>query len=71
MKKVYDEKLKIYFDEPDCVDEWLEHICFLSAGYDGYDTVDSLKYLVDEIVEMAYEARKCLKENKLFDTGGE
>jgi hypothetical protein len=24
MKRVYDEKLNIYFDEPECVDEWLE-----------------------------------------------
>ena len=68
MKKVYNEKIKTWFSEPDCVDEWLEMILFTGAGYDGYNTVESLKYLVDELVEMSKEARKCLRENKLFST---
>jgi hypothetical protein len=66
MKRVYDEKLNIYFDEPECVDEWLELMWDIGCDYDGYDSVRGLKYLIDELVEMSKEARKCLRENKLF-----
>lgn len=71
MKKNYDEKLKTWFSEPDCVDEWLEHMWFIGCDYDGYGTVESLKYLIDELVEMSKEARKCLRENRLFPNDDE
>jgi hypothetical protein len=38
----------------------------IGCDYDGYDSVRGLKYLIDELVEMSKEARKCLRENKLF-----
>jgi hypothetical protein len=66
MKRVYDEKLKTWFSEPDCVDEWLELIWDIGVDYDGGNSVKHLKDLVDELVEMSKEARKCLRENKLF-----
>jgi hypothetical protein len=66
MKRVYDEKLKTWFVEPDCVDEWLWQMWAVAADYDGHNTTESLKHLVDELVKMSKEARKCLKENKLF-----
>lgn len=66
MKRVYDEKLKTWFDEPECVDEWLWQMWAIGVDYDGYNTIESLKHLVDELVKMSKEARKCLKENKLF-----
>jgi hypothetical protein len=66
MKRVYDEKLNTWFDEPECVDEWLELMWDIGCDYDGYASVRGLKYLIDELVEMSKEARKCLRENKLF-----
>ena len=61
-----DEKTGINFCKPDCVDEWLELIWDIAVDYDGYNTVESLKSLIDEIIDMSKEARECLKENKLF-----
>lgn len=69
MKRVYDEKLKTWFAEPDCVDEWLELIWDIGCDYDGCGgSVEDLKHLVDELVDMSKEARKCLRENRLFNT---
>lgn len=66
MKSWIDEKTGLQVCEPDCADEWLWHIWALGADYDGCGSVEHLKNLIDEIVEMAMEARKCLRENKLF-----
>ena len=56
--------------EPDCVDEWLWFIWAIGIDYDGCDTKESLKELVDELVDMANKARECLWENKLFGDFG-
>lgn len=66
MKYWKDEETGINLCEPDCVDEWLELIWAIAVDYDGFNTVESLKGLIDEIVDMSQEARKCLRENKLF-----
>ena len=66
MKDWIDEKTGIRFGEPDCADEWLELIWDIAVDYDGYNTVESLKSLIDEIVDMSKKARICLRENKLF-----
>lgn len=42
-------------------DEWLELICDIAIDYDGCETVESLKELVDEMREYAVNARKALK----------
>lgn len=52
--------------EPDSVEEWLEMIWAIGVDYDGYNTVNSLKSLIDEMINMSKKARKCLYENKLF-----
>ena len=57
------------FCEPDCADEWLELIEQIAFDYDGCKTAESLKSLVDEIVEMAQKARVCLRENKVMGGG--
>ena len=46
---------------PETVDEWLELICDIAVGYDGCETVESLKELVDEMKKYAVNARKALK----------
>ena len=39
----------------------------IACDYDGYNTVEGLKSLIDEIVEYVNKARVCLKENKLYE----
>ena len=56
--------------EPDCVDEWLRSIWNIGVDYDGCNEVCSLKCLVDELVNMANEARECLWNNQLFGVYG-
>ena len=66
MKYWIDEATEVQMCEPNCVDEWLELIKDIAIDYDGYNTVESLKELIDEIVGMSQKARKCLRENRLF-----
>lgn len=47
-------------------DELLQDICDIGFDYDGFNTVESLKELIDELVEMAMEARKCLRRGRIF-----
>lgn len=47
---------------PETADEWLELICDIAVGYDGCETVESLKELVDEMREYAVNARKALSK---------
>lgn len=56
---------------PDSVEGWLEVVVMIACDYDGYNTVDGLKSLIDEIVEYANKARDCLKENKLYEVEDE
>ena len=51
---------------PNSVDEWLELIWAIGHDYDGFNTVESLKDLIDELVGMAQEARVCLRNGFLF-----
>ena len=53
--------------EPDSCDEWLWMIWAIGVDYDGCNTVESLKDLVDEMVEMSQKARDCLYDGLLFD----
>lgn len=59
------------FYTPDSVYGYLELIFMIACDYDGYNTVDELKLLIDEIVEYANKARDCLKENKLYEVEDE
>ena len=70
MRRWVDEKTGINFCEPDCADEWLADIWAVGCDYDGCNTVESLKKLVDELIEMAHSARMCLWDNKLFGEYG-
>lgn len=52
--------------EPDCTEEWLDLIWQTGFDYDGYHTSKDLKELIDELVQMAKSALKCLHEGKIF-----
>ncbi len=52
--------------EPNCADEWMELIWQVGVDYDGYNTTDGLRSLVDELVAMSQKARDCLREGKIY-----
>lgn len=62
----YDKRFKGIVWSPSSADEWMELIWDIGADYDGCNSVESLKGLVDELVEMSREARKCLRDGKIF-----
>lgn len=70
MKVFYNEERNIKMCEPDCVDEYLFNIWAIGCDYQGCNTVESLKKLVDELIRMASDARMCLWDNKLFGVYG-
>ena len=70
MKTWTDEKTGIKWCEPDCVDEYLYDIWAIGVDYDGCQSEESLKKLIDELVNMAKKARECLWQNKLFGDYG-
>lgn len=57
--------------EPDCVDEWLFDIWAIGCDYDGCYSAEDLKKVIDNLVEMANNARDCLWDGKLFGIHGE
>ena len=69
MKRWTDEN-GINWSKPDCVDELLFHIWAIGFDYDGYESPEGLKSLINELVEMAVEARELLWEGKLFGMYG-
>ena len=70
MRNWYDKEHDANMCAPDCVDEYLWFIWAIGLDYDGCNTPESLKKLVDELVDMAQKARECLWENKLFGDFG-
>lgn len=48
------------------VDEALALMHGLAHDYDGFNTVESLKSLIDELMEIERIARKLLHEGRLF-----
>lgn len=66
MRYWYDKEFKGVICEPNSADEWMELIQDIAYGYDGCNTVESLKGLIDEMVEMTSMARICLAEGEIF-----
>lgn len=66
MKYWTDEKTGTPMSEPDCADEWLFNIWALAVDYDGCQTVEELKKLIDELVAMSQSARDCLHDGKIY-----
>lgn len=67
MKHWYDKEFEAIVCEPNCVDEWLWQLWAIGFDYDGCNTVESLKKLIDELVDMSKKARECLHDGKLFE----
>lgn len=67
MKHWYDKEFASIICEPNSADEWLWHIWAIGLDYDGCNTVESLKELVDELVDMSIKARDCLHSGLLFE----
>ncbi len=66
MKYWVDEKTGLRMCEPDCAYEWLTQIWEVGCDYDGCNTVEGLKQLIDELVAMSQDARTCLLNGKIF-----
>ena len=66
MKEWVDEATGVPMCEADCADEWLQLIWSVGCDHDGFNDVDSLKNLIDELVTMSQNARTCMREGKLF-----
>lgn len=66
MKYWIDEQSGCRMCEPNCADEWLQFMWEIGFDYDGCSSVDSLKELVDELIDMSKKARSCLKDGKIF-----
>ena len=66
MKHWYDKEFKGLICEPDCTEEWLELMWAIGVDYDGCHTAESLKGLIDELMEMTQKAKECLYDGKVF-----
>lgn len=55
-----------HLHRPCSCDEYLELIYAIGYDYDGCEKPESLKELIDELVDLSSKARKCLHEGKLF-----
>lgn len=66
MEYRYDKQFKGIVCRPNSADEWMELIWDVGCDYDGCNSVESLKGLVDELVEMSQKARECLMDGKIF-----
>lgn len=65
MKKIYIDGLGECYDV-DCVADCLSMIVGVAIGYDGYNSVDGLKSLIDEMAEYASKAIDFLDEGKIY-----
>ena len=66
MKTWTDETSGCKMCEPDCADEWLFQIWAVGCDYDGENTVEGLKRLIDELVGMSQKTRDCLHKGKIY-----
>lgn len=53
--------------QPNSVEEYLDLIIAIGIDYDGYNQVENLKELIDELVDMVKKARQCLYEKKFYE----
>lgn len=65
MDYYYDYALNGIIHSPDCADECLSEIINIAFDYDGCNTVQEFKELIDEILDLAEKARKCIIDGKI------
>ena len=51
MRYWVDEQTGCRTCEPNCADEWLQFMWEIGCDYDGYNDVNNLKQLIDELVD--------------------
>lgn len=66
MKPEYDKETGITWAKPDCVDDCLHMIWGIGYDYDGYNRAEDLKDIIDELVDLAKQARVFLRDGKFF-----
>lgn len=66
MRYRYDKEFDGIICTPNCADEWMELIQDIAWNYDNCNSVESLKELIDEMVDAAGWARSCLDAGKIF-----
>lgn len=66
MKHWVDKPSGIRMCEPDWADEWLYMIWAIGIDYDGCSSVQDMRKLSDELVDMSQKARSCLRDGKIF-----
>jgi len=67
MRYNYDKKMGCLVSDVSNAENCLEMIFAIGGDYDGCNTVEGLKKLIDELVEYSLEARNFLKEKKYTD----
>lgn len=65
MKYYYDKEFDGICGVPNCADEALYNIWAYGCDYDGCNTVEGLKELIDELVKLSQDAREFIEEGKL------
>lgn len=65
MKELHDERFGTSYTS-ECADEWLELVQDIAVDYDGCRTEESLKGLIDEMVEYVKNARECMRKGNLY-----
>ena len=66
MKYSYNKKFKCITCEPNCAEECLQSIWEIGFDYDGYENdIKGLRYLVDELVELAVKGRDYIIDGKV------
>ena len=66
MRYYYDKEFGGNVCEPNCVADYLFYIWAIGHDYDGYETVEGLKSLVDELVDYANNARELLDKGEYY-----
>lgn len=68
MKYYYDKEIDGICCVPNCADEALHNIWAYGCDYDGCNTVEGLKDLIDTLVKLSQDAREFIDEGKLKRT---
>ena len=66
MKQWKDEETGMNLVEPTHAEEWLCLLRDVAADYDCYRSPEGLTLLIDELVEYAGKAIKCIHEGKIY-----
>ena len=71
MKWYYDKEFDGIVGTPNSADNILHYIWAYGCDYDGCNTVDNLKDLIDDIVKMSQDAREYIEKGWLNDSNPE